>query len=113
MAALVTRTLTGILSHITGATSAATGVNIVFTLVDSQGRPASVFDDTTGEKISGTTSVVTDSSGAFTINLWPTDRSTKSLRYKCTILGFGDEAIENTLASGASPITFMDWANGA
>jgi hypothetical protein len=65
----------------------AANVKVSFTMVDQQGAPHDAFDLTTGECIaSGPVSAYTDSTGVFTIALWPTTRAAgKVLYYLCHV----------------------------
>lgn len=85
------------------------GVSIIFTLVDSLGNATTAFDSTTGERVVDKKIVYTDISGIFTVALWPNDRGDVATSYKCEVNLPNVPAFTAALASGATPISWIDF----
>ena len=103
--ALVTRTVSsgGPLTNALGVV--LSGVTVEFTLVDSLGNAASVFDTVSNEYISGVVSAVTDTLGNFTCLLWPNDRGATTSQYKCVVKSDPDTGFMGTVPSGTGALT--------
>lgn len=62
------------------------GATITFSLVDSIGMPASAFDAISQEDVgSQSVTATTDAGGEFSVQIWPTSRADRPVRYRCTV----------------------------
>ncbi len=80
---------------------------INFVLVNSSGIASDVFDAATGERVIGTTSVMTDASGIFSVQLWPNDRGDAQTQYACAVMYPNAVSFTASLPSGSTPMTWM------
>lgn len=84
-------------------------VDIIFTIVDAQGKPSDAYDIHTGERITGVTRVRTDTEGLFTVNLWPTTRADKPVYYQTHVNYTGYRDFIAGLQEGPIAISFMEF----
>lgn len=82
---------------------------VTFTLVDANDQPTGAFDATTGERVIGRVSVVTDANGEFSTLLWPNDRGDRTTRYACVVDYPGADRFLSSVASGASPLSWLEF----
>ena len=107
---LVTRLITNVGSPILAPDgSALAGITISFRLTDLAGNPASPFDTLSAERITGVVNVMTDSTGVFSVNLWPNDRGDVATQYICSTDSASILPFTTQLASGGTTVTWLQF----
>lgn len=86
-------------------------VDIVFTLVDSKGKPIDAYDAFTRERVAGVVRVRTNDLGEFTVKLWPTTRGDKPIYYQVHVQFIGYIDFIAGLPEGNLPIDFAAFRN--
>jgi len=84
------------------------GVTISFLLVDSIGAPTDAFDVTTGERVSGSVSAITNAQGEFSVYLWPNGRGNKTTKYTCSS-GLNIPAFSSQVPAGAGSLSWLNF----
>lgn len=112
---MITRTITNTGDPIVNGAGVAQGfVKLSFTLVNEKGHPADAWDAFTGEHITpATISVLTNSSGIFSVSLWPTSRADRVVFWKCEVDLPFFSSFKSSLIDGAAPLQWFDFRFGA
>ena len=82
------------------------GITITFTLSNARGLPIDAWDSSTGERVTGIKTAITDASGEFSVALWPTDRSNTPVQYLCRA---SLPSVRNFMASLPSGDSVFSW----
>lgn len=86
---------------------------VTFTLVDYHGDQKDSFDATTHERIvSSDIYTTTNSSGIFSINLWPTSRGVDAVYYLCHVSHTGVKDFIAPLPDGEAPLSWSVFKAG-
>jgi len=111
--ALTTRTLnnTGAPVADPAGTVVPTGTQISFTLVRPPNKKTTgdAWDATTGERVGGTKTVLTDSSGLFSVALWPNDRGNVTTQYLCKVAAPGFVDFLGSMPSGSGSYSWVNF----
>jgi hypothetical protein len=86
--------------------------SIVFTLVNAGGSPIDVWDATTGERVVQQVSSRTDTSGEFSVDLWPNDRGNVVSYYHCSVKTLSISDFMGQVPTGLSSYSWVEFFAG-
>jgi hypothetical protein len=84
-------------------------IRITFMLVDTTNKRTDVFDRFTGERVTGITEVKTDSTGNFSVDLFPTTRANKPVAYLVHVHNTAIVDFYSELQEGNNTISWLDF----
>lgn len=95
-----------------GSSNPIVGLRLVFQLVDGNYLPVAGWDRFSGNRVSPTVvEAYTDAYGEFQVPLWPTDRSSETVYWKCSVPGSDFGVIFGTIPSGTDPYYWYQFAS--
>ena len=107
---LITRNVSNVGDALTAPDGAVlAGKQITFALVTSAGVVIDAFDATTGERVVGKVTAVTNSLGEFTAALWPNDRGGSVTQYLCQVDVPGVADFQASVATGGATLQWIDF----
>lgn len=89
------------------------GVTITFMLINEAGLAIDAWDGTTFERVAGVKTVITDSQGEFSIDIWPNDRGSEVTYYLCHANSKYIRDFTAALPSGPTGLTWLQFMGGA
>ncbi|CAK0767706.1 hypothetical protein CCP3SC15_360032 [Gammaproteobacteria bacterium] len=110
---MITRRITNIGDPLVdGVGRPAAMVKISFLLIDDTGQPSDGWDVSAGDRVTpGPVEILTDASGIFSVDLWPTSRGDRALFWKCSVGINGVADFQNGLVEG-SDLAWIDFRFG-
>lgn len=86
---------------------------ILFSLMNPAGLFVDAWDASTNERVAGSKTVVTNSAGEFTVDLWPNDRGSEVTQYLCHVDNPNVRDFIASLPSATGGLSWIQFMGGA